>query len=195
MKALILSTALFAANMSFFSTSAIADEYVIDTEGAHASIQFRVKHLGYSWLYGRFNTFEGTFNYQAIAPEESSIQVTIDTNSVDSNHAERDKHLRGDKFLDVKNFPEAKFVSTKYTPNAEDGKSGLLQGDLTLHGVTKPLEIAVTFTGEGNDPWGGYRAGFEGTTSFTMADFGLVKNLGPKSKDVEMILAIEGKRK
>jgi polyisoprenoid-binding protein YceI len=192
MKLPTLTTSLLIAGLTFSSTALMADDYVIDTKGAHASIKFRVQHLGYSWLYGRFNEFGGTFSYDAKAPEKSSIEVTIKTASVDSNHAERDKHLRSDDFLHVDKYPEAKFVSTSYTPG-KDG-SGVLKGNLTLNGVTKPLEIDVEFIGAGQDPWGGYRAGFEGTTSFAMADFGIVKDLGPKSKDVELILSVEGIR-
>ena len=192
MKLPTLTTSLLIAGLTFGSTAVMADDYVIDTKGAHASIKFRVQHLGYSWLYGRFNEFSGSFSYDEKQPENASIEVTINTGSVDSNHAERDKHLRSDDFLNVAKYPEAKFVSTSYS-QGKDGK-GLLKGNLTLNGVTKPLEIDVEFIGAGEDPWGGYRAGFEGTTRFAMADFGIVKELGPKSKDVEMILSVEGIR-
>ena len=190
MKLPTLTTSLLIAGLTFGSTAVMADDYVIDTKGAHASIKFRVQHLGFSWLYGRFNEFSGNFSYDEKQPENASVEVTIKTSSVDSNHAERDKHLRSDDFLNVAKYPEAKFVSTAYS-QGKDGK-GVLKGNLTLNGVTKPLEIAVEFIGAGNDPWGGYRAGFEGTTRFAMADFGIVKDLGPKSKDVEMILSVEG---
>ena len=192
MKLPTLTTSLLIAGLTFGSTALMAADYVIDTKGAHASIKFRVQHLGYSWLYGRFNEFDGKFSYDEAAPEKSSIEVNIKTNSVDSNHAERDKHLRGDDFLDVDKYPQAKFISTSFT-QGKDGK-GTLKGNLTLHGITKPVEIAVQSIGEGKDPWGGYRAGFEGTTKFAMADFGILKDLGPKSKDVEMILSLEGVR-
>ena len=190
MKSPILTTTLLIAGLTLGSTAVIADDYVIDTKGAHASIKFRVQHLGYSWLYGRFNEFSGTFSFDEKQPENASIEVTIKTSSVDSNHAERDKHLRDDDFLHVSKYPEAKFVSTGFTQD-KDG-NGVLKGNLTLRGVTKPVEIDVEFIGAGDDPWGGYRRGFEGTTRFAMADFGIMKNLGPKSKDVEMILSVEG---
>ena len=190
MKLPTLATSLLIAGLTFGSTAVMADDYVIDTKGAHASIKFRVQHLGYSWLYGRFNDFSGNFSYDEKQPDKSSVEVTIKTSSVDSNHAERDKHLRSDDFLNVAKYPEAKFISTGYT-QGKDG-TGVLKGNLTLNGVTKPLEIDVEFIGTGNDPWGGYRVGFEGTTRFAMADFGIVKDLGPKSKDVEMTLSVEG---
>lgn len=169
-----------------------AADYIIDTKGAHAFIQFHIKHLGYSWLVGRFNRFEGEFSYDEADPDAAKVSVTIDTASIDSNHAERDKHLRDDEFLDVKQFPQARFVSTAYR-DLGDGK-GELQGELTLHGVTRPLTIAVTTIGAGNDPWGGYRRGFEGRTSFALADFGIKRNLGPASKEVHLWLGIEGIR-
>jgi polyisoprenoid-binding protein YceI len=182
----ILAIALSASSL------AAAEDYVIDTKGAHAFIQFRIQHLGYSWLYGRFNDFSGNFSYDESDPSKSSIEVTINTASIDSNHAERDKHLRDKDFLDVKTFPEARFKSTSFTDNG-DG-TAVLSGDFTLHGVTKPISIDVQHIGNGPDPWGGYRRGFSGTTSFALADYGINYNLGPKSKEVELTLSIEGIR-
>ncbi len=126
-------------------TSALAADYVIDTKGAHAFIQFHIKHLGYSWLVGRFNTFAGEFSYDEANPEAAKVSVTIDTASIDSNHAERDKHLRDEEFLNVEKYPQAKFVSTTY-PELSDGK-GELQGDFTLNGVTRPMTIEVSQIG------------------------------------------------
>ncbi len=174
------------------SFAAHAADYVIDTKGSHAFIQFKIKHLGYSWLYGRFNTFSGRFSYDENNPSSARIEVSIQTASVDSNHAERDKHLRSDDFLDVKNFPEAKFVSTSFEDQG-NGKA-VLKGSFTLRGVTRPLTIQVEQIGAGKDPWGGYRMGFTGRTSFALADFGITKNLGPASKEVELILDVEGVR-
>ncbi|MCY4325597.1 MAG: YceI family protein [Betaproteobacteria bacterium] len=168
-----------------------AESYEIDT--SHSFIQFRIQHLGYSWLYGAFNTFDGMFQLDRDNPENSSIEVKIDTASVDSNHAERDKHLRDDDFLEVEVYPEASFTSTSLLLN-EDGRSGVMTGDLTLRGVTKSIEIDVSMVGEGDDPWGGYRAGFEGSTVLTLKDFNVKQDLGPASAQVEMILSIEGIR-
>lgn len=191
MKKTLLSTVL-AAGMLMTGPAAQAADYVVDSEGMHAAIQFRIQHLGYSWLYGRFNDFEGQFTYDEAAPENAQITVNIDPASIDSNHAERDKHLRSADFLDVKQFPEAGFKSTAYQPNG-DG-TGVLRGDLTLHGVTKPVEIEVTEIGAGDDPWGGYRRGFEGTTNIRLGDFNIPETLGPASTTVELTLGIEGIR-
>lgn len=91
-----------------------AENYVIDTKGQHAFIQFKVQHLGYSWLIGHFNTFSGSFVYDEASPANNSIRVDIDVASLFSNHAERDKHLRSADFFDVARFPTASFVSTGY---------------------------------------------------------------------------------
>ncbi len=170
--------------------AAHSSDYLIDTKGAHAFIQFQIKHLGYSWLVGRFNRFEGSFSYDEDNPSAAKVEVTIDTSSVDSNHAERDKHLRDDDLLHVDAFPQARFVSTSYK-DLGDGK-GELVGELTLHGVTRPITIAVNQIGAGKDPWGGYRRGFEGRTSFALADYGITRNLGPASTEVQLWLGVEG---
>lgn len=190
MKKLISAIAFSTA---VISAPVMAADYTIDTKGAHASINFKIAHLGTSWLLGRFNTFSGDFSYDSANPNASTVNVEIDTTSLDSNHAERDKHLRGSDFLDVSKYPTASFKSTSFTSNG-DGKASL-KGDLTLHGVTKSIEIDVAKVGEGKDPWGGYRAGFSGTTSLKLKDFGINYNLGPASESVMLELHVEGIRK
>ena len=174
--------------------SAQAENYVLDTEGSHAFIQFKIKHLGFSWLHGQFNKFSGKFSYDESDSSYSKIEVEIDTSSLDSNHAKRDKHLRGDEYLDVKKFPTAKFVSTSFE-ELDDGKA-TLKGDFTLHGVTKNITIDVEHVGHGKDPWGGYRRGFIGTTSIKPAEYGLegMAKLGPHSEDLFLVLSVEGIR-
>lgn len=186
--------ALAISSIGLIGLPALADNYVIDTKGAHASINFSIKHLGYSVLTGRFDTFAGEFSYDPAKPEASTVNVTVDTNSVNSNHAERDKHLRSKDFLNVEKFPEAKFVSKKVVVGA-DKTSFDLVGDFTLNGVTKSITIATKKVGEGKDPWGGYRAGFEGTTKLTLKDFNIVFPLGPASETLDLSLHVEGIKK
>lgn len=174
-------------------TSAWSADYVIDKKGQHASITFRIKHLGYSWLTGRFNNFDGQFTYDEKNPAATQITVNIDPASIDTNHAERDKHLRDDDFLDVKKYKTAKFVSTSV--KKVSGDKATLVGDLTLHGLTRSVEIAVSNVGGGKDPWGGYRQGFTGTTTLKLKDFNIKRDLGPASQEVELLLDIEGVRK
>lgn len=191
MKRLSLTAALVALAIGYSAPLHAAD-YAIDTKGAHASITFQIQHLGYSWLKGRFNTFGGTFSYDAAKPQDAQVSVTIDTSSVDTNHAERDKHLRSADFLETDQFPEATFVSTEIA--VTDGNKAKITGDFTLHGVTKAIVIDAVMIGEGKDPWGGYRAGFEGKTVIALKDFKVKMDLGPASRDVEIFLSVEGVR-
>jgi len=167
-----------------------AAEYKIDS--THSFVTFRIQHLGYSWLYGQFRDVEGEFTYDSANPEASRISVLIDPVSLDTNHAERDKHLRSADFLDVNTYEEIRFEGTGYVG---DDTQGIMEGRLTLHGVTKLLNIKITKIGEGKDPWGGYRAGFHGTYTLTRSDFGMRYNLGRFSKSMEIELSIEGVRK
>lgn len=172
---------------------AMAADYVIDKEGQHAFVNFKISHLGYSWLYGTFKDFDGSFSFDAANPEASKVSVTLNTASVDSNHAERDKHLRSADFLNVSKHPTATFESTSV--KSTGAGTADITGNLTLNGVTKPVVIAAEFIGEGTDPWGGYRAGFSGSTTLKLKDFGITKDLGPASETVELILSVEGIRK
>lgn len=183
---LLLTTSILLAPLQ-------ADDYDIDTKGAHAFIQFKIKHIGYSWLIGRFNKFDGQFSYDEKNPGASKVEVNIDPSSIDSNHAERDKHLRGEDFLYVSKYPTAKFVSTSLEDQG-DGKA-ILKGNLTLRGVTRPITIDLQHIGHGADPWGGYRFGFEGNTTLTLKDFGINFDLGPASRTVDMYLSMEGIRR
>jgi len=176
------------------STSAIAEQYDIDIKGQHAFIQFKIKHLGYSWLLGSFRTFDGHFSYDARKPEKNSVVVNIDMTSIDTNHAERDKHLRSADFFDVANYPQASFISTSYEPTGKN--NGIIHGILKLHGVSKPVAIQIRQIGTGPDPWGGYRRGFEGQTTLHLSDYKLKKAgmLGAVSENVQLFLSIEGLR-
>ena len=183
---LALGTALLGVGQ------AMAADYVIDKEKQHAFVNFKISHLGYSWMYGTFKDFDGSFSFDASAPEASKVQVNLRTASLDTNHTERDKHLRSDDFLNVSKYPEASFASTGVKSTGAGAAD--ITGNLTLNGVTKPVVIAAKFIGEGKDPWGGYRAGFEGTTTLHLKDFGMAYDLGPASEDVQLMISFEGVR-
>ena len=185
-----LGTALVAVALAFSAQAAQAADYKIDP--SHSFVQFKISHLGYSWMIGTFEKVSGSFTFDPDAGSEGhTVSVEIDTASVDTNHAERDKHLRSADFLNVDEFPTATFVSTGYEGDAE---GGTMTGDLTLLGVTKPVAIDVKKVGAGKDPWGGYRAGFEGTVTLTRKDYGVGYNLGPASETMDLFLFIEGVR-
>lgn len=187
MKKILLGAAL--ATLLSTTGSAVAADYKIDKEGQHAFINFRIQHLGYSWLYGTFRDFDGTFTYDEKDSAKDKVNVTINTTSIDTNHADRDKHLRSKDFLNSAKFPEATYVSTGITKEADDLK---IEGNLTLNGVTKPVTLTAKRLGQGDDPWGGKRAGFEAEGKFKLKDFNINSDLGPKSEEVELIISVEG---
>ncbi|MGC5699511.1 YceI family protein [Pseudomonas sp. NFXW11] len=187
--------ALAFGSAALLAGQAMAADYVIDKEGQHAFVDFKISHLGYSFITGTFKDLDGKFSFDAAKPEDAKIEVNVRTASVFTNHAERDKHITSKDFLESSKFADAKFVSTSVKPTGKnaDGKlTADVAGDLTLHGVTKPVVVKATFLGEGKDPWGGYRAGFEGTTSINRQDFGKMMDLGPASNNVDLYISFEG---
>jgi len=170
-----------------------AANYVIDTANQHAFIQFKISHLGYSFVLGRFDRWSGHFSYDEKNPDAAKVAVEIDAASIDTNSALRDKHLRSAKFFDTDKYPKIRFVSTSFKELA--GGKALLKGNLTLHGVTRPVTVNVTEVGHGPDPWGGYRRGFTGTTTLTLREFNIDYNLGPTARTAELFLSLEGVRK
>ena len=180
-----------ASLMAFLLTSPVhAEDYKIDP--THSFVEFKINHLGVSWLHGRFNTVTGGLNYDSDSPNDSQIMLEIDPASVDTNHAERDKHLRSEDFLDVEKYSNASFSSTSFVAN---DAGGTLTGVLEMHGVSKEIIINVEKTGEGKDPWGNYRVGFSGSTELLRNDFGIGYNLGPAAEILYMQFTIEGMRK
>jgi len=185
----IILLALFVAPL-LSAGKAYADDYVLDSKEGHAFIQFKAKHLGYSWVLGRFNEFNGTFSHDPKTGVISNVAVTVEMKSVDSNHAERDKHLRDNDFLKVRKYPEAQFKSTEFEKTGKG--TGVLKGTLTLVGKPWPVSINVAQMGTpGIDPWGGYRIGFEGTGTLHLQNSGIALRDSPF---VEIFLAIEGLR-
>lgn len=184
-------TAFALAGSLLVSTAAIAapEKYTVDP--THSFVLFSVSHLGFSFVEGRFNELSGSFVYDPDNPAASKIDMEVKTASIDTNHAERDRHLRNADFLNVDRYPTATFTTTGFEPN---GDNGVLKGNLTLHGVTKPIEVAVEFVGAGQDPWGGYRRGYVGTTTIKRSDFNMNFNLGPAADTVTLRFVIEGIR-
>ncbi|MEM8749987.1 MAG: YceI family protein [Pseudomonadota bacterium] len=176
-----------ATSMGVGLIAAQAATYTIDP--SHSFIKFETNHLGFSKLSGEFNKFSGTLNYDPEAGAAAQqVKVEIDTASIDTNWADRDKHLRSGDFFDVSKFTTAVFESTGYQG---DANGGTLTGNLTLLGVTKEVSFPIVKIGEGKDPWGGYRVGFEGKYTLTRKDFGMDFNVGPKAETVDVTLQIE----
>ncbi|MFQ5587395.1 MAG: YceI family protein [Nitrospiria bacterium] len=148
-----------------------ADIYEIDP--GHTHIGFSIKHMIISNVKGKFNTFSGT----AEVDEKDNIKtavVEIDPASIDTDHEKRDKHLRAPDFLDVKKFPKMTFKYTR--TKSRKGNHYVIVGDLTLHGVTKEVELDMELLGKIKDPWGNHRGGVTGTAEIDRRDFGIVWN-------------------
>jgi len=150
------------------AASAHAATWKVDP--AHTTVGFRVNHL-FTSVNGRFDRFDGTIEFDPADPEATVVRGTIESASINTNHEKRDKHLRSSDFFDVARFPTIAFESTGVTE--VKGKSGKIAGNLTIHGVTRPVILDVTFLGQGRDPWGNLRAGFTAELKIDRKDFGL----------------------
>ena len=141
--------------------------YKIDK--SHSEVLFQVRHL-VTKIRGRFSEFEGTINFDEGNPGASSVAVTIQTTSVDTNEKDRDTHLRSADFFDVEKFPTLTFTSKSVSGS---GTSYNVVGDLVIHGTTKEVTLPATFLGHAKDPWGNARVGFEAEVTVNRKDFGL----------------------
>ncbi|SES20815.1 Polyisoprenoid-binding protein YceI [Vreelandella subterranea] len=192
LKKTLLTTAVAAAGLVTLGQAQAAD-YTIDIEGQHAFVQFKINHLGYSYILGSFEDFSGEFSYDADDLDASSVDMEVQVNSLNTNHGERDRHILSSDFLNADEYPTATFTSTGFEPTGDN--EGVVTGDLTLHGQTQEIEMPVTLMGEGEDPWGGYRAGFEGSTMLTLGDFGIDMSDFPEAMhELELYVTFEGIR-
>lgn len=141
---------------------------------SHSAIHFSVRHMVVSKTRGRFTKWSGEVSFDPENPKASSVQVNIEPASVDTADAQRDGHLRSADFFDVEKFPQATFRSTKVEGAGDDKYR--VTGDLTLHGVTRPVVFEALHEGTGKDPWGGERAGFSASLSIDRREFGLQWN-------------------
>lgn len=140
-----------------------------EIDPGHSLVELTVRHLMVSKVKGRFDRFSGAITVGE-DPASSSVHAVIETDSVNTNDANRDEHLRSADFFDVERYPTAEFVSRQVT---ERGDGWAVVGDLTLHGVTRELVLDLEFNGVSSDPFGGTRAGFSATTEINRRDFGV----------------------
>ena len=140
----------------------------------HSSVGFMVRHLVVSKVRGKFTRWSGTIRMDEHDLARTEVDVAIETASVDTGVEQRDNHLRSPDFFEVEKYPTMAFKSTR-VEKAPDGTLRL-HGNLTLHGVTKPVVLDVEFAGSQKDPWGGTRAGFSARTSLDRREFGLTYN-------------------
>lgn len=163
-----LAIGLFLATAQFAS----AADYSVDK--AHSSIAFDIKHMKIATVRGTFSDFSESVSLDDHSLEKSKVTFKVKVTSINTGIEKRDQHLRSPDFFDVAKFPEASFVSTSISKKSE----GLyeMQGDLTLHGVTKPLKFTVSSVEKMKDPWGNLRSMFSAEATFSRKDFGLTWN-------------------
>jgi polyisoprenoid-binding protein YceI len=174
------------------AATARGDEFAIDL--SHSAVSFQISHMGLSYTHGRFNEFGGNFTIDSSDPSKSTFALSIKTESIDTNSAGRDKHLKSPDFFNAKQFPAITFASTAVKP-IEGGYE--VSGDLTIHGETKP----VTFTLKGGKTiqppqGGGLRTGFS-TSQIVVkrSEFGVGKPTPMLGDDVYVSISFEGSKK
>jgi polyisoprenoid-binding protein YceI len=184
----VLAIALTAL-IGVFS-SARGDDYELDT--MHAGVNFKISHLGLSWIYGRFNDFSGSFTLDA-DPTKCSFNLDIKSTSVDTNNKKRDDHLRSPDFFNVKQYPSITFKSTAVKA-VKDGYE--VKGDLTLHGETKAVTFQLLGGRKAEFPKGVQRTGYTTELTIKRSDFGIGKKFGAAlGEDVHISISFEGVKK
>lgn len=165
------------------------ETYRIDPE--HSFANWEVRHV-VARTSGSFHGVNGTVVIDRDNLARSRVEASIDVYGLDSGHARRDLHLLSEEFLDARRYPDMRFESTSVQPSAPD--KGILTGNLTLHGVTRPVRLAYQILGFGNDPWDGYRVGLMAATRIQRSDFGITRHAdnGPIGNEVEITLLVEG---
>jgi polyisoprenoid-binding protein YceI len=148
-------------------------EWLIDR--AHSMIEFRAKHMMFTTVRGHFNLFNGKMLLDQEHPEKSYVEGSVEVSSVDSGDAGRDQHLRSADFFDVEKYPRMSFRSTSIRRTADHEFK--VTGDLTIHGVTRPVTWNVEAAELGHDPWGNPRLGFSAEAKINRKDFGLNWNV------------------
>ena len=159
------------SNTAVVAPGLVAGTWDIDV--AHSEVGFTVRHLMVSKVKGSFKAFDGAITI-AEDPLASSVEVTIDASSVDTRDENRDNHLRSSDFFDIEKHPQFAFKSTGVNPH---GSEYIVTGELSIHGVTRPVQLDLEFNGVSPDPWGGTRAGFSAVTEISRKDYGVDFNI------------------
>jgi len=188
------STAIEATTADI--TARQATPYTV--EAVHSNVVFKIRHVGASNFYGRFNEFSGTVGFDEDAGELVSVSFTIPMGSVDSNNARRDGHIKSGDFFNVGQYPTATFESTGYAATGEG--TGTLTGKLTFHGKTREISADVVDIGTG-DQGGTAKMGFEARFAFQRTDYGITTYVaddggedGPLGNTVQIIVSVEAAR-
>lgn len=176
--------------------TAFAAKYEIDS--SHSNVAFKIKHLTISNVSGKFAEFSGTYNFDPAQMDKSNVEAEITVASITTNQQKRDDHLRSEDFFDAQKFPKITYKSKSVTKTGE--KTFKVEGDLTIHGITKSVPLEVTFEGAAKDPWGNDRTGFSAVAHINRKDFGMTWNKLIETgglvvgEDVTINLEVEGNK-
>jgi polyisoprenoid-binding protein YceI len=154
----------------------------------HSTVLFKVRHLGAGYIYGWFKEFSGSFTIDA-DPKKSHVDLSVKAASVDTRDEERNANIAGPDFLNAKQFPELTFKSTSVDVS---GAGWRVTGDLTIHGITKPVTFTAAPVGDGKDPQGTRLVGVEARFPISRGDFGVTFMPGVVGPEMELIIALEG---
>lgn len=183
------SAALAGVLVALASTPALAAGEVLDIDAGHSSILFGIKHLNIARFWGRFQDVSGKIEFDPAAVEKSTVKLEIKTESVNTGIEKRDNHLRNPDFFNSKQFPAITFVSKSVKKTAENEFT--VTGDLTARGKTKEVSIPMKMSGSGQDPWGKFRRGFEGSFKIQRADFDMGYMPDALGAEVELMISVE----
>mgnify|MGYP003887397219 CR=1 FL=1 len=190
---LALTTALMLPGPTS-APAATLEEGAYAIDGGHSSVVFRTTHLGVANFYGRFNEVSGEIVFDPEAPEDSKVTVEIPVESVDTNSAKRDQHLRGPDFFSAREFPTATFTSSAAKVVERDPLVMEVTGELDLAGKKREVVARVEHTGSGKGMRGGELVGFEARLTIQRSEFGIDYMPDGLGEDVHLILAVEAKR-
>lgn len=177
-------------SVAFAIVPASAQTYQIDP--VHTSLIFRVKHMNTAYIYGRFNQVTGTIVVDERNPARSSVNIEVDANSVYTANEQRDNHLRSPDFFNTRQFPTIRFTSTEV--RRVNANTLQVKGNLTMHGVTRPITVNVLLTGKGRNPQGKEIIGFETTFTVRRSEFGMRYGLPGLGDEVRVTLSVEAFR-
>jgi polyisoprenoid-binding protein YceI len=189
----LLCTCMIGCILSALASSDRAQEteaYTVDP--SHAGVTFKISHLGLSWVQGRFDDVSGQFQLDRQNPANCSFELEAKTESVDTNNRKRDDHLRSPDFFNAKQFPGISFKSTSVKA-AQEGYE--VTGDLTLHGVTRPVKFLLTGGKSAEFPKGVQRTGFSGELPIKRSEFGISKFAGAVADTVHIEMSFEGTKR
>jgi polyisoprenoid-binding protein YceI len=187
----VVALAGFAPQAATSAKPAAAGVATFNVDPVHSSALFRIKHINASWFHGTFNEMSGSFKLDPAAKNLESIEITIKADSIDTRNEQRDGHVKSAEFFDVAKFPTMTFKSTKV---AKSPAGFDVTGDLTFHGVTKSITVPVEYSGFGEHPMMGARAGLETVFTIKRSDYGMGAMLDMLGDDVRLTFSTEGIR-